>query len=68
MCGNEALGEAAILAGCDAYFGYPCFTSKTPRNRIYVASYLWHFAESSLRVDLRYLRIPAETRSLCSKR
>jgi 2-oxoglutarate ferredoxin oxidoreductase subunit alpha len=23
MCGNEALGEAAILAGCDAYFGYP---------------------------------------------
>jgi 2-oxoglutarate ferredoxin oxidoreductase subunit alpha len=23
MCGNEALGEAAIIAGCDAYFGYP---------------------------------------------
>ena len=23
MCGNEALAESAILAGCDAYFGYP---------------------------------------------
>jgi 2-oxoglutarate ferredoxin oxidoreductase subunit alpha len=30
MCGNEALGEAAILAGCDAYFGYPI----TPQNEI----------------------------------
>ncbi|MFC1738995.1 3-methyl-2-oxobutanoate dehydrogenase subunit VorB [Planctomycetota bacterium] len=28
MCGNEALGEAAILAGVDAYFGYPI----TPQN------------------------------------
>ena len=23
MKGNEALAEAAIQAGCDAYFGYP---------------------------------------------
>ena len=30
MCGNEALAEAAILAGCDAYFGYPI----TPQNEI----------------------------------
>lgn len=28
MCGNEALGEAAIIAGLDAYFGYPI----TPQN------------------------------------
>jgi len=30
MCGNEALGEAAVIAGCDAYFGYPI----TPQNEI----------------------------------
>ena len=30
MCGNEALAEAAIMAGCDAYFGYPI----TPQNEI----------------------------------
>jgi len=30
MCGNEALGEAAIIAGCDSYFGYPI----TPQNEI----------------------------------
>jgi 2-oxoglutarate ferredoxin oxidoreductase subunit alpha len=30
MCGNEALAEAAVLAGCDAYFGYPI----TPQNEI----------------------------------
>ena len=30
MCGNEALAEAAIIAGCDAYFGYPI----TPQNEI----------------------------------
>jgi 2-oxoglutarate ferredoxin oxidoreductase subunit alpha len=34
MCGNEALAEAAIIAGCDAYFGYPI----TPQNE--VASYM----------------------------
>ena len=28
MSGNEAAGEGAILAGCDAYFGYPI----TPQN------------------------------------
>ncbi len=32
MCGNEAMAEAAILAGCDAYFGYPI----TPQNEISV--------------------------------
>lgn len=30
MCGNEAMAEAAIVAGCDAYFGYPI----TPQNEI----------------------------------
>jgi 2-oxoglutarate ferredoxin oxidoreductase subunit alpha len=30
VCGNEALAEAAIIAGCDAYFGYPI----TPQNEI----------------------------------
>jgi 2-oxoglutarate ferredoxin oxidoreductase subunit alpha len=30
MCGNEALAEAAIIAGCEAYFGYPI----TPQNEI----------------------------------
>ena len=29
-CGNEALAEAAVLAGVDAYFGYPI----TPQNEI----------------------------------
>ncbi len=46
----------------------PLLQTKTPGNGIYVASYLWHFAESSLRLDLRYLRILAETRNLCLKR
>src|SRR4030065_751199 len=30
MCGNEALAEAAVQAGLDAYFGYPI----TPQNEI----------------------------------
>jgi 2-oxoglutarate ferredoxin oxidoreductase subunit alpha len=30
MKGNEALGEAAIIAGCEAYFGYPI----TPQNEL----------------------------------
>jgi len=30
MSGNEALAESAIIAGCDAYFGYPI----TPQNEI----------------------------------
>jgi len=30
MCGNEVIGEAAILAGLDAYFGYPI----TPQNEL----------------------------------
>jgi len=30
MCGNEAMAEAAIQAGCDAYFGYPI----TPQNEV----------------------------------
>jgi 2-oxoglutarate ferredoxin oxidoreductase subunit alpha len=36
MCGNEALAEAAILAGLDAYFGYPI----TPQNEI--TAYMSH--------------------------
>jgi len=30
MCGNEAVGEAAIIAGCDFYAGYPI----TPQNEL----------------------------------
>jgi 2-oxoglutarate ferredoxin oxidoreductase subunit alpha len=30
MAGNDALGEGAIRAGCDAYFGYPI----TPQNEL----------------------------------
>ena len=30
MKGNEALAEAAIRSGCDAYFGYPI----TPQSEI----------------------------------
>ncbi len=30
ICGNEAIGEAAIQAGCLAYFGYPI----TPQNEL----------------------------------
>lgn len=30
ICGNEAIGEAAIQAGCRAYFGYPI----TPQNEL----------------------------------
>ncbi|MDR2702659.1 MAG: 3-methyl-2-oxobutanoate dehydrogenase subunit VorB [Spirochaetaceae bacterium] len=38
MKGNEAIGEAAIRAGCGAYFGYPI----TPQNEItgYMAKHL----------------------------
>ncbi|NQV33895.1 MAG: 3-methyl-2-oxobutanoate dehydrogenase subunit VorB [Phycisphaeraceae bacterium] len=36
MCGNEALAESAIIAGLDAYFGYPI----TPQNEI--TSYMAH--------------------------
>ena len=32
ICGNEALAEAAIIAGVDAYFGYPI----TPQNEVTV--------------------------------
>lgn len=30
MCGNEAVGEAAVRAGCQCYFGYPI----TPQNEL----------------------------------
>jgi 2-oxoglutarate ferredoxin oxidoreductase subunit alpha len=38
MKGNEAIGEAAIRAGCKAYFGYPI----TPQNELtaYMATYM----------------------------
>ena len=40
MCGNEAMAEAAIRAGLDAYFGYPI----TPQNEI--PSYMaWRMPE-----------------------
>ncbi len=38
MAGNDALGEGAIRAGCDAYFGYPI----TPQNELtaYMATHM----------------------------
>ncbi|HQO66428.1 MAG TPA: 3-methyl-2-oxobutanoate dehydrogenase subunit beta, partial [Spirochaetales bacterium] len=38
MKGNEAMGEAAVRAGCDAYFGYPI----TPQNELtaYMAQHM----------------------------
>jgi 2-oxoglutarate/2-oxoacid ferredoxin oxidoreductase subunit alpha len=38
MMGNDAVGEGAIRAGCDAYFGYPI----TPQNEItaYMAAHM----------------------------
>jgi len=38
MTGNEAIGEAAIRAGCDAYYGYPI----TPQNELtaYMAKHM----------------------------
>ncbi|MBN2131559.1 MAG: 3-methyl-2-oxobutanoate dehydrogenase subunit beta, partial [Sedimentisphaerales bacterium] len=38
MTGNEALAEAAIRAGLDAYFGYPI----TPQNELtaYMATHM----------------------------
>lgn len=38
MTGNEAMGEAAIRAGCDAYYGYPI----TPQNEFtaYMAAHM----------------------------
>jgi len=38
MTGNDAIGEAAIRAGCDAYYGYPI----TPQNEItaYMAQHM----------------------------
>jgi len=38
ICGNEAIGEAAIRAGCDCYFGYPI----TPQNELtaYMAKHM----------------------------
>lgn len=38
MTGNDALGEGAIRAGCDAYFGYPI----TPQNELtaYMAQHM----------------------------
>ncbi|MCU0918373.1 MAG: 3-methyl-2-oxobutanoate dehydrogenase subunit VorB [Planctomycetes bacterium] len=47
MCGNEALAEAAILAGCDAYFGYPI----TPQNEI--SAYLAHRMPAEGRVFIQ---------------
>jgi 2-oxoglutarate/2-oxoacid ferredoxin oxidoreductase subunit alpha len=40
MAGNEAMGEAAIRAGCDAYFGYPI----TPQNEL-TAYMSWRMLE-----------------------
>lgn len=38
MTGNDAIGEAAIRAGCDAYYGYPI----TPQNELtaYMAAHM----------------------------
>lgn len=38
MTGNDAIGEAAIRAGCDCYYGYPI----TPQNELtaYMATHM----------------------------
>ncbi len=56
MKGNEALAEAAILAGCDAYFGYPI----TPQSE--VLEYL--SAEATKRTGMVVLQAESEIASI----
>lgn len=56
MKGNEALAEAAILAGCDAYFGYPI----TPQSE--VLEYLSN--EATARTGMVVLQAESEVASI----
>lgn len=56
MKGNEALAEAAILAGCDAYFGYPI----TPQSE--VLEYLSN--EATKRTGMVVLQAESEVASI----
>lgn len=56
MKGNEALAEAAILAGCDAYFGYPI----TPQSE--VLEYL--SLEATKRTGMVVLQAESEVASI----
>ena len=58
MCGNEALGEASIRAGLDAYFGYPI----TPQNEVpaYMAR---RMQEAGLQGVSRWKKTHTTTRS-----
>lgn len=56
MKGNEALAEAAILAGCDAYFGYPI----TPQSE--VLEYL--SLEATKRTGMIVLQAESEVASI----
>ena len=62
MCGNEALAESAILAGCDAYFGYPI----TPQNEI--PAYMSKRMPEEGRIFLQSESELAARRKLVSKR
>ncbi|MDR2210852.1 MAG: 3-methyl-2-oxobutanoate dehydrogenase subunit VorB [Spirochaetaceae bacterium] len=55
MKGNEAISEAAIRAGCDAYFGYPI----TPQNEI--TSYM---AKHMLDKDRIFIQAESETAAI----
>ena len=56
MKGNEALAEAAIRAGCDAYFGYPI----TPQSE--VLEYLSR--EANARTGMVVLQAESEVASI----
>jgi 2-oxoglutarate/2-oxoacid ferredoxin oxidoreductase subunit alpha len=51
MKGNEAFAEAAIRAGCEAYFGYPI----TPQNEL-----LEHFSKRMVEEDRVFLQAESE--------
>ena len=55
MNGNEALAEAAILAGCRHYFGYPI----TPQTEVAADASCKQKAKSPLLTWLSALPLPA---------
>lgn len=55
MKGNEAMGEAAVRAGCDAYFGYPI----TPQNELTA-----YMAKSMLDQKRTFIQAESETSAI----
>ena len=55
MKGNEAFAEAAVRAGCDAYFGYPI----TPQNEL-----LEHFSKRMVEEGRVFLQAESELASI----